>query len=318
MKAMGHDHDHGQPGHTHGAPADGAGRAFAVGVTLNAAFVLIEAGWGLWAGSVALLADAAHNLSDVLGLLLAWGASALARRQASVRRTYGLRRSTILAALGNAALLLVAVGGVAWEAVGRLRNPGPVSAKVVIAVAAVGVLINSISALLFLRGGKGDANLRGAFLHLAADAGVSLGVVAAGALMWWGVGPWIDPLTSLLVSAAVLVGTFGLLRDALNLALDAVPGRLELKAVRSYLLGLPGVEDVHDLHVWSLSTTEVALTAHLVMPWSTCPPSFLRDLDRQLRERFAIDHATVQIEPGEAPGDCRLAAPEAICAPPET
>lgn len=316
MSLMGHNHDHGHTRHAHVPPAaDSAGRAFAVGVALNTIFVAIEAGWGLWAGSVALLADAAHNLSDVLGLLLAWGAMVLARRAPSPRRTYGLRRSTILAALGNAALLLFAVGAVAWEAVGRLRHPGPVAGKVVLVVAAVGVFINGASALLFLRGGRGDANLRGAFLHLATDAGVSVGVVIAGALMWRGVGPWIDPLASLLVSVVVLVGTVGLLRDALDLALDAVPRRLELKAVRAYLLGLPDVRDVHDLHIWSLSTTEVAMTAHLVMPWSTCPPAFLRELEGQLRARFGIDHATVQIEPADAPGECRLAAPEATCAP---
>lgn len=302
---MSHDHDH---DHRHAPPsADTSDRAFALGVGLNAAFVVVEAVYGLASHSMALVADAAHNLSDVLGLLLAWGAAVLSRRRPTRTHTYGLRRTSILAALANAVLLLVAVGGVAWEAVGRLREPAAVEGWTVVVVAAVGVVVNSLSALLFFRGRHDDANLRGAFLHLAADAAVSLGVVVSGVVILrtgWRV---VDPFVSLVVSGIVLIGTWSLLREAVGLTLDAVPRKVDLDALEAHLAALPGVKEVHDLHVWSTSTTEVAMTAHLVVPWPATPPDFLVGLGASLRERFAVDHATVQLEP-EGAMDCAHAA----------
>jgi cobalt-zinc-cadmium efflux system protein len=278
-----------------------------VGTALNLTFVAIEFGYGLAAHSMALVADAAHNLSDVLGLVLAWAAMALARRKPSPRRTYGLRSSTILAALTNAVLLLAAVGAVAWEAFGRLRSPGPVEGKTMLGVAAVGVVINAASAAMFVRGSKDDVNVRGAFLHLAADAAVSAGVVIAGAVILATGWAWLDPAVSLAVSAVVLVGTWSLLRDAINLALQAVPDHIDPDEVRRYLAGLPGVTEVHDLHIWAMSTTEVALTAHLVMPGASYHASFLHDAGRALHDTFCIDHTTLQVEPPGAPEACRQA-----------
>ena len=292
---MSHDHDHSNAG-----KPDELGRAFLVGIALNLAFVVTESVFGVLAHSTALLADAAHNLSDVLGLAMAWGAATLARRAPSNLHTYGFRRSTVLAALANAVLLLAAVGAVTWEAIGRLRAPGEPHSGTMMWVAAVGVVVNGASALLFLRGRKSDVNVRGAFLHLAADAAVSAGVVVAGALLWKTGWRWLDPATSLVISGVVLLGTWGLLRDALHLAMDGVPRSVEIEQVRSYLLALPDVEAVHDLHIWAMSTTEIALTAHLVMPWSDCPPPFLAGLEHELDEHFGIAHATVQIEPSGA------------------
>jgi cobalt-zinc-cadmium efflux system protein len=230
---------------------------------------------------------------------MAWGAAALARRAPSNLHTYGFRRSTVLAALTNAMLLVAAVGAVAWEAIGRLRAPGEPHGVTMMSVAAAGVVVNGTSALLFRKGSKSDVNVRGAFLHLAADAAVSAGVVVAGALLWKTGWRWLDPMTSLVISGVVLVGTWGLLREALHLALDGVPRSVELEKVRTYLLALPDVEAVHDLHVWAMSTTEIALTAHLVMPWTECAPGFLNGLEHELDERFGISHVTVQIEPSE-------------------
>lgn len=303
---MGHDHGHEAP---NGAQL---GRAFALGVGLNVAFVLVELVFGVAANSTALLADAAHNASDVLGLGLAWGAATLARRKPSPRRTYGLRGSTVLAALANAVLLLVAVGGVSWEAIRRLSDPSPVEGTTVLAVAAVGVVINASSALLFLRGRKDDANVRAAFLHLAADAGVSFGVVIAGALIWRTGRNWIDPAVSLVVSVVVLISTWGLLREALHLALAGVPDGIDVDAVQTYLRSLPEVSAVHDLHIWAMGTTETALTAHLVVPWSPQPPVFLTYLERELHDRFGIDHATVQLELNDAAEPCRLAPDDVV------
>lgn len=328
---MGHDHDHSHAHrshahrshahhshahHSHGAlPRDGAsgtGRAFAVGVGLNLTFVVVEAAYGVASHSMALLADAAHNLGDVLGLVLAWVASILARRKPSQTHTYGLRRSTILAALANAVLLLVATGGVCWEAIGRLRAPGPVEGWTVLTVAAVGVVINAASALMFVSHQERDANVRGAFLHLAADAAVSLGVVVAGVVMLRTGWTWVDPVVSLLVSVVVLLGTWGLFREALGLSLDRVPPHVELDAVRAYLASLAGVEAVHDLHVWPMSTTETALTAHLVMTWPDEPPAFLGALPDELHARFGIDHVTVQLEPGGDGGGCRQSSDSVV------
>jgi cobalt-zinc-cadmium efflux system protein len=301
----GHGHDH---GHRHAHSGTNYGTAFIVGISLNLVFVAIEAFYGFTTGSVALVADAAHNLSDVLGLAFAFTAFVLARRRPSRTHTYGLRKTTVLAALGNAVLLLVAVGGVAWEAVMRLREPAPVPGEVMMIVAAIGVVINGVAAALFARGRKGDANLRGAFLHLAGDAAVSFGVVVAGAVILRTGWMWVDPVVSLVVSAVILVGTWSLLKQSLNLALDAVPEGIDAAAVETYLNTLPGVLDVHDLHIWAMSTTETALTAHLVMQTNTCEPRFLGDVGRALHDRFKIEHSTLQVEAPEAPDPCRLAS----------
>jgi len=282
--------------HAHAA----TGRVFAIGVALNAAFVAVELGAGLMARSVALLSDAAHNFGDVIGLLLAWGAHRLAQRRPSARRTYGLRRSTILASLANALVLMVAIGGVSWEAVERLWQPTAPAGRTMIAVAAVGVVLNAGTALLFARGERHDANVRGAFLHLAADAAVSLGVVVAGLLVVATGLVWIDPLVSLLIAVVVLASTWSLLRDALNLALDAVPAGIDPEKVRAYLSALPHVRELHDLHIWPMSTTETALTAHLVVDMP-CEPRFLRSVTEALEKEFRIGHATLQIE---AVGTC--------------
>jgi cobalt-zinc-cadmium efflux system protein len=302
---MSHDHAH-EP-----AALAGVGRAFAIGIALNSAFVVVEVVFGLFADSTALLADAAHNLTDVVGLGMAWAATALARRPPSDRHTYGIRRVTVLAALANALLLVAAVGAVAWEAVGRLRTTSDAHSTTMIVVAAVGVVVNGASALLFLNRRKGDANLRGAFLHLAADAAVSAGVIVAGIVLWKTGWSWIDPVASLGISAVILLGTWGLLRDSLHLALDGVPKEIELEEVRTLLRTLPGVQSIHDVHVWAMSTTEVALTAHLVMPWRDCPPSFLASLEHDLAERFGISHVTVQIDPPES-DDCERGASGAV------
>ena len=305
--AHGHDHSHHHDGHGHGhdhAPP-GNHAIFAAGVALNLAFVAIETGFGLASNSLALLSDAAHNLGDVFGLLIAWAAFQLCKSAPTRRRTYGLRRSSILAALANAIVLLVIVGGILWEALARMVHPEPVVGATVIWVAAAGVVVNAASALLFMAGRKRDLNLNGAFLHLAADAAVSLGVVLAGLGMLATGWTWLDPAIGLLVCAAIVWGTWGLLRESLALAMDAVPAGIDALAVEAYLASLPGVAAVHDLHIWGMSTTEAALTAHLVMP---CPPSddaLLGQMCEELRHRFAIGHVTVQIERGDAP--CRQA-----------
>lgn len=289
-------------GHSH-APAS-YGKAFALGVGLNAGFVALETGYGVLSHSVALVADAAHNASDVLGLLAAWVAYSLAKRRPTARRTYGLRKSTVLAALGNAVLLFVAVGGVAWESIGKLRHPEPIQSTTVMVVAAAGVLVNGASALLFMRGSKNDANLRGAFLHLAADAAVSLAVVISAAVIaltgFW----WIDPAVSLVVSVLILLATWKLLVKSVNLALDAVPDSVDAEAVRAHLRALPGVKEVHDFHVWAMSTTETALTAHLVLGDASQPVPCLADLGRELHERFGVDHSTVQIDRADEERQC--------------
>jgi cobalt-zinc-cadmium efflux system protein len=294
-----HDHHH---GHAH-APPD-MGRAFAIGVVLNTLFVAVEAGVGFWTGSLALLADAGHNLSDVLSLLLAWGATILARRAPAGRRTYGLRKATILASLANAVLLLVAVGAIVAESVHRFVQPAPVDTGLVMLAASFGVLVNGATALLFMRGSRSDLNVRGAFLHMAADAGVSLAVVAgAFAISRTGL-LWIDPALGLVIAGIIVLGTWGLLRDSFDLATDAAPRGIDMEAVRSYLAGLPGVESVHDLHVWALSTTETALTAHILRPRNLDGDAFLQAASEGLAARFHIGHATLQVE---TDARCRLA-----------
>ena len=302
-----HSHVHDHAGHSH-AP-DNFGWAFAIGVTINAAFVIAELIFGYAANSLALISDAVHNLSDTIALLLAWGAVWLAGRQPTQRHTYGYRRASILAALFNAGLLLVAVGGIVVEAINRLQEPAAIATWTIVVVAALGILVNGGTALLFMRGRRGDLNIRGVYLHMAADAGVSLGVVlAALAIMFTG-SLWIDPAISLVIAAAVFWSGWGLARDSVNLALDGVPRGIELSTVRDYLGGLEGVSELHDLHIWAMSTNETALTVHLVRPGGT-DDKFLHHVCEQLSHRFGIHHATLQIEvSGDA---CRLAPVECV------
>jgi cobalt-zinc-cadmium efflux system protein len=282
--------------HSHPPAPDGIRTAFLVAAALNVAFVIFEVVFGFRSGSLALLSDAGHNLGDVLGLLLAWGAILLARRAPSARHTYGLRRSTILAALANAVVLLVAVGAVALEAVQRLRHPGPVAAPTVIAVASLGIVVNGLSAWLLGRGRREDLNVRAAASHLAADAAVSLGVVLTGVALVFTHWSWLDPVVSLLVSALIVGSTWGILRESLDLAMDAVPGRIDPAAVRAYLEAVPGVVEVHDFHVWAMSTTEIALTAHLVTDCATLDDDLTARIAHDLLERFGIVHPTIQWE----------------------
>ena len=303
-----HSHEHHDHGHI---PNQNFGRAFAIGILLNIGFVVVEWVYGVMAHSLALVADASHNFSDVVGLILAWGALALARKPPSLRFTYGLRGSTILAALGNAMLLLVASGGIAWEAILRFETPSPVNETMVIWVAVIGVVINAATAMLFMSGRRADLNIRGAYLHMAADAGVSLGVVLAGLTIRFTGWVWLDPAVSLAIIAVILVGTWGLLRDSVSLALHAAPSNVDPIAVRRYLAGLPGVKEVHDLHIWGMSTTETALTAHLVMPDGYPSDDFLTGTTAEIEHKFHIGHATIQVETGIASKPCAL-APENV------
>lgn len=270
-------------------------KAFGFGIGLNVAYVVVEAVYGLTTGSSALLADAGHNTSDILSLILAWVAIRLAQRRPTPRYTYGLRKSTILASLLNGMLIVLASGLILWDAVEKFSRPVEVPGTVIMIVAGIGVIINAVTALLFMRDRKHDINIRGAFLHMAADAGVSLAVVLGGLLINTTGANWIDPMLSLLVVAVILWGVWGLLVDSVNLALDAVPRGIDINEVRSFLNDLDRVEEVHDLHIWPLSTTETALTAHLVIP-KGCTDSFIYDVREQLHEQFAIDHTTLQIE----------------------
>jgi cobalt-zinc-cadmium efflux system protein len=290
----GHGHHHGGHGHSH-APAS-FGFAFAVGTALNLGFVIVEAGYGVVSGSVALLADAGHNFGDVLGLLIAWTATFLARRAPSGRYTYGLRSSSILAALLNALLLLVTLGVIAVEAVGRLLEPGPVSGPVMMIVAAIGIVINGATALLFMRGRERDLNIRAAFSHMAADALISAGVVVAGLIIWVSGYSWVDPVTSLLLVGIVAVGTWGLLRESVNLSLHAAPMDQDPEQIGAFLLDRDKVADFHHLHVWPMSTTETALTVHLYVPNEYPGDRFIAEIAAALETRFGIGHATIQIE----------------------
>ena len=305
----GHDHAHGHHHHSH-APAD-FNRAFAIGVVLNTGFVAIEAAYGFLSNSLALLADAGHNLGDVLGLLLAWGAAALVKRRPTARRTYGMKRSSILASLGNAVLLL-AVGMILWEAVQRLGNPEPVAEMTVIWVATIGIVINTVTALMFRSGAKGDINVRGAFLHMAADAAVSLGVVIAAVAVMQTGWLWLDPAVSIVIALVITYSTWSLLSASLNLALDAVPENIDPKKIEAYFAALPGVTEVHDLHIWAMSTTEVALTAHLVRPGAGLDDELLGRVCQDMQEKFSIGHVTVQIESGDPEHACRLAPAEVV------
>ncbi|UPK32068.1 cation diffusion facilitator family transporter [Bradyrhizobium sp. 186] len=306
--AHGHGHDHSH-GHVH-APAN-FGKAFAIGISLNTALVVAEAIYGYIGNSTALLADAGHNLSDVLGLVVAWGASIAARRAPSGRFTYGLRASTILAALANAVFLLVATGAIGWEAILRLREPEPVAGVTVMVVAGIGILVNGFTALLFARGRKDDINIEGAYLHMAADAAVSLGVVVSAALIIWTGWLWLDPVTSLIICVTILWSTTSLLRGSIDMSMAAAPKGTDLAAIRAFLLARPGVSAIHDLHVWPISTTETALTCHLVMPAGTAGDAFLMETAQMLKASFRIGHTTLQVETHPDTG-CALAPDDVV------
>ncbi|MDP2152596.1 MAG: cation diffusion facilitator family transporter [Methylotenera sp.] len=278
--------------------------AFAIGIALNVAFVAIEAFYGWKVNSLALLADAGHNLSDVLGLILAWVGVFASKLRPNSRHTYGWKRATILAAFANALLLLVAMGSLVWEAIGRLNSPTQVQGVTIMVVASIGVLINSVTAWLFMRGGESDLNIRGAFLHMAADAMVSLGVVIAGALALWFGWAWIDPVSSLLIAAVILLSTSRLFRDSLHLLFDGVPWQIDPDHVRHYLEALPGVVNVHDLHIWAMSTSQIAMTVHLVIPEGHPGDQFLEVIRENLHEKFEIEHATIQIELNQIAHGC--------------
>jgi len=307
-------HTHGHPHahlHSHSHRSAEFDRAFAIGIGLNVAYIAVEAAAGLLAGSLALLADAGHNLSDVLGLALAWGAAVLARRTPSHRFTYGLRSSSILAALANAIILLVVTGGLAWEAVFRFAHPAPVEGGVMAWVAGIGFFVNGGTALLFLRGREHDLNIRGAFLHMLADALVSAGVVVTGIVIALTGLSRIDPVVTLVVCSVIVYGTWDVMREAIGLALDAVPEGIDPAAVRAHLASLPGVAAIHDLHIWGMSTTETALTCHLVMSQGHPGDAVLTQIARDLEHRFGIHHATLQIELGDSAEICVL-TPETV------
>lgn len=297
-------HDH--TGHHHHHP-EGHGNAFRLAIVLNSIFIVVEFVFGIASNSTALMADAGHNLSDVLGLLLAWGATYIATKPPNKRFTYGLRGSTILAALGNAMLLLVACGGISWEAVQRFHEPPAVAGLTVMVVAGIGIAINGWSALLFMRGSSHDLNIRGAYLHMAADAAVSLGVVAAGAIILFTGWNWVDSAISLLIVATIVYSTWGLLRESIQLAVSAVPASIDASEVEAWLRQLPGVTDVHDLHIWGMSTTEAALTVHLAIPTEYPDDGFLDEAAQMLKSRFKIQHCTLQVEKGSISHHCELA-----------
>lgn len=296
-ESMGHNHQPDSDFQTYS-------RSFAIGIVLNVGFVAIEAFYGIYAGSLALIADAGHNLSDVASLLLAWGATYLATKAATEQRTYGLGKATVIASLVSALLLLLALGGIAWEAIGRFLAPRAVPGATVIVVASIGVVINTLTALLFIKGQKHDLNIRGAFLHMAADAGVSLGVVFAGILLiktdWY----WLDPVVSLIIVLIIFIGTWGLLRDSFNYAVDAVPKNIDIDGIKRYFMSFDHVTRIHDLHVWPLSTTRVALTVHLVVNHEMLDNTFLKVLQEHLHNHFGIEHSTFQIETGEEKDIC--------------
>jgi cobalt-zinc-cadmium efflux system protein len=300
-----HHHDH------HHAPSS-YGRAFVVGIVLNLAFVVVEVTYGVLGHSVALVADAAHNFGDVLGLGLSWGATALARLRPSSRRTFGFRRSTIIASVANALILLFLTGGLTWESILRLLAPSQPHGATMIVVALIGAVVNTVSALMFMAGRKKDLNIRSAFVHLASDAVLALGVAAAGAIILFTGWLWLDPAISIVLALTILAGTWSLMRKSLDLMLDAVPESIDPEKVKTFLGALPGVVEVHDLHIWAMSTTETALTAHLVMPGNSCEPTFVADACRKLHDAFDIDHSTLQIDPQEAPAPCALASEETV------
>lgn len=295
---MSHDHHH--------HDITNYNRSFGIGIALNVIFVIIEVSYGLFADSLALIADAWHNLSDVMSLLLAWGAYYLAKTHPTEKRTYGLRKVTIMASLLSAVLLFVALGGIAWESLERLSSPRPVDGMVVIAVAAIGVLINTLTALLFLKGQKHDLNIKAAYLHMAADAAISLGVVIAGIAIMITQWLWLDPLISLFIVVVILLSTWGLLRDSINLSIDAVPHGIDVREVKSYLEDLKNISDIHDLHIWALSTTETALTVHLVTTDNMIDNHFLQEIQEHLHRHYHISHVTIQMENTAGDYTCNL------------
>ncbi|NML61561.1 cation transporter [Massilia sp. RP-1-19] len=301
-----HGHAHGHGHHHHHVSPDGNNRAFALAIGLNTIFVAIEFTYGFIANSTALMADAGHNLSDVLGLMLAWGAAMLARTATTERYTYGLRSSSILAAVLNALLLMMACGAIGWEAVQRLSNPAPVAGMTVSVVAAIGVAVNGLSAWLFMAGSKDDLNIRGAYQHMAADAAISLGVVISGLVIMGTGWTWLDPAASLVIVLLILVSTWGLLRESMQLVLGAVPPNVDAEKVSVFLRAQPGVTDIHDLHIWAMSTTENALTVHLVMPGGYPGDGAFDALTAGLKENFALHHCTLQMEQGTTDHACAL------------
>lgn len=320
MENHGHSHSHSHSRHDHGhshshAPSSPGSYnfAFGVGIGLNFIFVLIEAVYGFLSNSMALVADAGHNLGDVVGLALAWIAVWLSQKRPSGRFTYGLRRSSILSALTNAVLLLIAVGGILVESVRRLLATADVQTSTVIAVASIGIVINAFTALLFMSGRKGDINIRGAYLHMAADALVSIGVVIAALVIRWTHWEWLDPAVSIFIGFVIVFGTWGLLKDSIEMAMDAVPRGVDIEKVREYLKSQSGVGEVHDLHIWAMSTTETAMTVHLVVPQELHRDGFLAKLSKDLKERFHIDHPTIQIEAGDVSSfNCALKPDEVV------
>ena len=299
---MSADHDH------HHASTN-FNSAFAIGIGLNVAFVAVEAFFGWKIDSLALLADAGHNLSDVIGLVLAWGGALAGRLRPDARHTYGWKRASILAAFVNALLLLVAMGSLAWEAVHRLQSPQAIEGVTIMAVAGIGIVVNTVTALLFMRGGETDLNIRGAFLHMAADALVSAGVVVAGGLALWFGWNWLDPVVSLVIAAVIVVGTWSLFRQSVHLLFDGVPEGVDLLAVRALLEQLPGVARVHDLHIWAMGTSQIAMTAHLVMPEGHPDNAFLQHATQQLHDRFEIEHVTIQVVRVPFTEPCAILAP---------
>jgi len=294
---MGHDHSH---------EVKNYNKAFSIGISLNIIFVIIEFTYGVMADSLALIADAGHNLSDVVGLALAWGAFYLAKKNPTLTRTYGLRKVTILASLISAVLLFVALGAIVWEALGRFSDPQPVDSMIVIIVAAIGVVINTVTALLFMEGQKDDLNIRGAYLHMAADAGVSLGVVIAGIAIMFTGWLWLDPVLSLIIAFVILISTWGLFRDSVNLSIDAVPNDVDVSSIKAYFLAIKDVKEIHALHVWAISTTENALTVHLVCACIPEDNTLLEEIEEHLHHEFSIEHSTIQIETNTEKYICSL------------
>ncbi len=293
-----HNHNHSN------ISAQNFNKAFFIGIVLNVAYIIVEVVYGLIINSMALLADAGHNFSDVLGLALAWGAAYLAKTEITEKRTYGMRKSTILAALFNAIILMIAVGAITIEAIRKLIYPEPVQGSTMMIVAGIGFIINALTAFLFMKGREKDLNIKGAFLHMAADAGVSLGVVLAGLIIISTGWMWVDPAISLIIVLVITIGTWGLLKDSFHLSMDAVPKEIDLKKVGNYLKSIEGVKEVHDLHVWAMSTTEIALTAHLVIPEGTKNDFFLKEICAELQKKFEIVHSTIQIEKSAQNANC--------------
>jgi cobalt-zinc-cadmium efflux system protein len=282
--------------HSHSPRAKNYNKDFVFGITLNIIYIIVEVVYGIMADSLALIADAGHNLSDVLGLLLAWGASYLVKKSARGKYTYGFRKSSVLAALLNALILLVAIGAIMWEALGRFTSPQIIEGKTVMIVAGIGVIINSITALLFFSGREHDLNIKGAFLHMAADAGISLGVVFVGLILTFSDLFWLDPVVSIVIALIIFWGTWGLLKDSFNLALDAIPAHIDKEEIEDYFESVPEIESYHDLHIWALSTTETALTVHAVVNVLCDRNKLIDKISKQLWDKFHIIHTTIQIE----------------------